>query len=146
MKKIIKTISKNLFLVFLLIGCSMINLWNNQTDEVVMSIKNSSLTNQGAVVVIKGSTNLKEQLIFSSDFKISKLVNAKYEPLEYKIENVAWVSIGYPIKKNTSIELEIKWEYLYGKLEPGSYKLEKEYFADGKVDVKKTVATEFEIK
>ena len=127
-------------------GCSMINSSNNQTDEVVMSIKNSSLTNQGAVVVIKGSANLKEQLIFSSDFKISKLVNVKYEPLEYKIANVAWKSIGYPIKKNTSIELEIKWEYLYGKLEPGSYKLEKEYFVDGKVDVKKTVATEFEIK
>ena len=130
----------------LLIGCSASNPSNSQQEDVVLSIKNNTLSNQGVVVVIGKTNNLEKQLMFSSDFKISKLVNAKYEPLEYKIPNAGWDDIGYPIKKNSSMEFEIKWEYLYGKLEPGKYKLEKEYFVDDKVDVKKTVATEFEIK
>lgn len=73
-------------------------------------------------------------------------MNKNYVPLDYIITNVGWDDIGYPIKRDTSIEIEIQWEYLYGKLEPGSYKLEKEYFVEDQVDIKKTIATEFEIR
>lgn len=142
----IKKISKSLILLVLVIGCSVVNSSNSKEDEVVMSIKNNTLSNQGVVVVITGTDKLESSLMFSSDFKISKLTNKNYVPLDYIIANVGWDDIGYPIKRDTSIEIEIQWEYLYGKLEPGSYKLEKEYFVEDQVDIKKTVATEFEIR
>jgi len=42
-------------------------------------------------------------------------------------EDVAWIQLAYVVRKNHPYEMELKWEWLYGKLSPGRYLVVKEF-------------------
>ena len=152
MKKTILTIILCGFMTLGLTGCKTIkNQFDigNKSDikisqsDVVMSIKDGTLTSKGAVLILTNNSDL----------------NYKYgEPYEMEIkENGEWYKINvklnfnlpaYVLKANEAEEIEIKWENDYGKLAPGNYRILKEIIQekdDGTFDTF-YVSVEFTIK
>ena len=94
-------------------------------DGVSMSIKDGTLTNVGATVVITDTSNREN--IYGDEYRIDKKEDGKWEMLPIIFEgNYAWNDIGYSAGEDNKLELDINWEWLYGKLESGEYRIVKD--------------------
>ena len=115
----------------------------NNAKGVSMTIKEGTLTNTGATIIIKDISNKNNT--FGEEYRIDKYVNNEWQELDVVVKgNYGWNDIGYHVDKNNKLELTINWEWLYGKLEKGKYRLVK-YSLDIK-NKKHTFSVEFEIK
>lgn len=112
----------------------------NELDElegVSMVIKEGTLTRRGATIII--TDNSGKDYTYGDEYRIDKYDDGKWEELEVIVEgNYAWNSIGYYVDKNNKLELDVKWEWLYGRLDDGYYRIvkrvkEKEFSVEFKI-------------
>ena len=86
-------------------------------ENVTMIIKEGTLTKKSATVII---TDLSEHIItFGNSFRIEKRLNDKWEPLKTKVKEYVNTMEGYQADENNKLEMDIKWEWLYGELDKG---------------------------
>lgn len=96
----------------------------NEIKGVSMYIKEGTLTNTGATIIIKDMTSKNN--IYGDEYRIDKLVDDTWQELDVVVKgNYGWNSIGYHVNENNILELEINWEWLYGKLNKGTYRIVK---------------------
>lgn len=113
-----------------------------------MAIKEGTLTNGGATVILKNESN--ETVVFTSFFHLERKEGGKWQGLPYTIDEsiVAWEEIAYPLggEYENELELAIEWEWLYETLDEGEYRLTKNYFLHDDYEKEFTVSVEFELE
>ena len=115
-------------IVLILICLIIVGCQNNNENEITMKIKKGTLSNTNATIIITDNSN--ENHVYGLPYKIEKKENGTWKELKKVTkENNSWNDIGYNVGSNKKLELEINWEWLYGKLEKGTYKLTKETFS-----------------
>lgn len=94
-------------------------------DGITMTIKEGTLTNTSATIIITDTTNNKNT--YGSYYRIDKFENNQWQELEIIHKgNHAWTSIGYLVDKDNELEMDINWLVLYGELDKGTYRIVKE--------------------
>ena len=64
-------------------------------------------------------------MIYDVSYKIDKKENNIWKELNTITDNYGWNDIGYNVGKDKKLELNINWEWLYGKLNTGKYRIVK---------------------
>lgn len=99
----------------------------NELDEVEgvsMVIKDGTLTRRGATIIITDTSGA--DYTYGEEYRIDKYKDGEWVELEVIVEgNYAWNSIGYYVDENNILELDVKWEWLYGRLDDGYYRIVK---------------------
>lgn len=127
MKKYIK----NILLVGIILGlifCSLIKS-NYRTisdiktteNDVSLSIKENTLTNTGATLILKNNSNTEIQ--YGNSYEIEIKHNKKW----YKLDGEMYFTLPlFFLEPNKTVELEVNWEDGYKKLKKGTYRIIKE--------------------
>lgn len=138
-----------LVVILLIIGL-LVKTKNNSKDNILdfkepsnitMSIKDNSLTESQATVIITDNTG--NDNTYSISFRLDKKVNNKWEKLKVINSDYGFNEIGYKVDENNKLELVQNWEHIYGKLDKGDYRLVKSILNSNK---KVYFSTEFTIK
>ena len=110
-------------------------------ENITMKIKEGSLTNTGATVIITDLSGDENLDLISKEFKIDYKKNDKWYRLESKIKNEVTVMTTDNAMENgdNTYTQEINWERYYGKLDKGHYRIVKE------VKTNLYIAAEFDI-
>lgn len=113
----------------------------NLAENITMKIKEGSLTNTGATVIITDLSGNENLDLISKEFKIDYKKNEKWYRLESKIKHEVTVMTGENVvdNKDNTYTQEINWERYYGKLDKGHYRIVKE------VKTNLYIAVEFDI-
>lgn len=100
----------------------------NLAENIAMKIKDGSLTNTGATVIITNLSSDENVNLINSEFKIDYKKNEKWYRLESKIKHEVTVMTGENVvdNKDNTYTQEINWERYYGKLDKGHYRIVKE--------------------
>ena len=116
----------------------------NEIAGVTMRVKEGTLTNKGATIIITDYSGKSHT--YGEEYRIDKLEDGTWKPVDVIIkENYFWNSIGYKIDRNNKLVLEIDWEWLYGSLSSGTYRIVKDAIEDSTLE-KKYFSVEFEIE
>ena len=116
----------------------------NEIAGVTMRVKEGTLTNKGATIIITDYSGKSHT--YGEEYRIDKLEDGTWKPVDVIIkENYFWNSIGYKIDRNNKLVLEIDWEWLYGSLSNGTYRIVKDAIEDSTLE-KKYFSVEFEIE
>lgn len=127
MKKYIK----NILLAGIILGlifCSLIKS-NYRTisdiktteNDVSLSIKENTLTNTGATLILKNNSNTEIQ--YGNSYEIEIKHNKKW----YKLDGEMYFTLPlFFLEPNKTVELEVNWEDGYKKLKKGTYRIIKE--------------------
>lgn len=104
----------------------------NLAENITMKIKEGSLTNTGATVIIANLSGDENVNLINSEFKIDYMKNDKWYRLESKIKHEITVMTGGNVvdNKDNTYTQEINWEKYYGKLDKGHYRIVKEVKTD----------------
>lgn len=96
-------------------------------DEWGISLKADNVTPTGLTLEIEqfGATHTR-QLQTGAWFKLETTVNDEWQEVETIISDYGFDDLAYLIKTNDITELEVNWQWLYGKLSPGFYRMSKE--------------------
>ena len=138
-----------LVVILLIIGL-LVKTKNNSKDNILdfkepsnitMSIKDNSLTESQATVIITDNTG--NDNTYSISFRLDKKVNNKWEKLKIINSDYGFNEIRYKVDENNKLELVQNWEHIYGKLDKGDYRLVKSILNSNK---KVYFSTEFTIK
>ena len=121
MKKVILAL---VIMTLFLAGCS-----NN--SKVVMTIKEGTLTNTGATIVIKD--NKQEENTYGDWYRIDVYEDGEWKEAPTVIDDYNFNMIGYLTDETKEIELKTNWEDLYGKLKPGKYRIVKKLLDDSEI-------------
>lgn len=112
----------------------------NKIENVLMTIKEGTLTNTGATVVITDTNTNKHT--FNSEYRIDKKVNDGWVEAKRIDNNFAFKDLAWVAGDDNTITNNLNWEKLYGELEKGQYRIVKK--VDGKMFC--AIQVEFEIK
>lgn len=88
--------------------------------EFSLSIKKDTLSQTGAVLVLKNNGKIDAQ--YGSSYEIEKKQNGEWHKIEAQLY---FNMIAYSLKSNEVKEINLNWEKDYGKLSPGEYRLIK---------------------
>ncbi len=104
----------------------------NLAENITMKIKEGSLTNTGATVIITDLSGDESVDLINRKFKIDYKKNEKWYRLESKIKHEVTVMTGENVvdNKDNTYTQEINWERYYGKLDKGHYRIVKEVKTD----------------
>ena len=104
----------------------------NLAENITMEIKDGSLTNTSATVIITDLSGDENVNLINSEFKIDYKKNEKWYRLESKIKHEVTVMTGENVvdNKDNTYTQEINWERYYGKLDKGHYRIVKEVKTD----------------
>ncbi len=69
-------------------------------------------------------------MTFGEMYHIEKLVDGKFEKLEWKNEPV-FIEIAYIISTDKPVEKTYKWEPFLGELDEGTYRIVTDFYRDG---------------
>lgn len=108
----------------------------SKINGLSLNIKKETLTNTSAIIVIENSSDKKYE--YGEEFVIEKKVSGKWKRIKTLKKDIWWNAVSYQINENDKIEIECKWESIYGNLKSGKYRLVK-------IISNKRVAVEFEI-
>ncbi|MCM1053388.1 MAG: hypothetical protein NC483_05395 [Ruminococcus sp.] len=112
--------------------------------DTTMEIKNETLTNSSATIIIKDFSG--KDYIYDNSFSICKIIDNYCIYLKSKFAGGVIDLIAYMVYENNPIELEINWEETYGKLKPGEYKLIKSTSLRDSYKEKMIFSTDFTIE
>lgn len=115
----------------------------NDLDGVTMNIKEDTLTNEGATIIIKDVSSKNN--IYGVSYRIDEFIDSSWEALKPIIDNYAWTTQGYYVNENNILEMNINWKWLYGKLKPGKYRIVKNTSEPGE-GTEHYITVDFEIK
>lgn len=111
-----------------------------EIDGISMSIKEGTLTNKGATIIIK-DTNGKGKYVYGTSFRVDKYVNGKWVEPQTTDNNCAFTSMAYYVDDNGYLEFNQNWNCMYSSLEKGTYRLVKYTFLESDTPI-----TEEELK
>lgn len=129
--------------IFLLLLCLLISLTAceeegkkskipdiNSNKDIILEIVDGTLSASG--VVVKMTNHSDENLIYGEDFILQKSKNEEWYMIPYKDDkNYGFPDIGYTLEANRIEEMNITWDYAYGKLPRGNYRLIKFFSVEG---------------
>ena len=100
----------------------------NLAENITMEIKEGSLTNTSATLIITDLSRDESVDLTNKEFKIDYKKNNKWYRLESKIKNEVTVRTSDNAMENgdNTYTQEINWEKYYGKLGKGHYRIVKE--------------------
>lgn len=127
-------------IVIVVIAITAISIWlsqsnkqkTNQVDGVSIKIKEGTLTNTGATIIITDTTD--KNYSYGEPFRIDKKENGKWKEAPKVIDDAFFNEPAYYPDENNEIVREINWEWIYGKLKPGTYRFVTDA-SDGKISV-----------
>lgn len=111
----------------------------NDLDNVEMSIKEGSLSNNGLTLIIKDTS--KRNNIYGNDYYIEEFTNNRWNKVKTK-NDLIFTSIGYRI--NGTKEFKINFEYNYGTLKKGHYRIIKSTGKSGEA-IRHYLTAEFDV-
>lgn len=117
----------------------------NVTDvEVIMQLKENTLSSTGLTMILKNQSNVDLQ--YGNPYSIEKYQNGYWKTVEL-INDISFTLPAYGLNKNESKELSIDWERGYGKLPNGKYRIVKDFdYEENEKIVSFIKFLEFEIK
>ena len=120
---------------------------NTQEADVTLSLKEGTLTQEGATFIIKNNSEYNYN--YGSAYEIEVKKEGQWKSIELK-EPLTWTEIAFILKAKESNEINIDFNYGYGELSKGEYRLVKTVNKE-QIDPRGTVQTkiiyaEFEIK
>lgn len=90
-------------------------------NNVSLSIKENTLTNTGATLILKNNSNTEIQ--YGNSYEIEIKHNKKW----YKLDGEMYFTLPlFFLEPNKTVELEVNWEDGYKKLKKGTYRIIKE--------------------
>ncbi len=115
-------------ILIVVIGIIAIGVWLGQSNKqkmnqvagVSIKIKEGTLTNTGATIIITDTTD--KNYSYGEPYRIDKKENGKWKEVPRVIEDAFFNDLAYYSDKNNEIVREINWEWIYGKLKPGTYR------------------------
>ena len=121
-------------IIFCLTACGKNNIDKKSkhsisNDVVSLEVKENTLTDIGATFIIKNKSAV-DTYMYGYPYFIEKKENGEWYVLE-TINELAFNLPAFGLKPSESKELEINWEYGYGKLKSGTYRLVKDVFRSG---------------
>ncbi len=129
MKKVIFVIFLSIVFVIGLTGCGKTKNEFNIGDksdiiisesDVTMSIKDGTLTNTGATIILTNNSNRDFQ--YGNPYEIEIKKDGEWHKINVKL-NFTLPSFG--LKAKETKELKLNWENGYGKLASGNYRIVK---------------------
>lgn len=78
------------------------------------------------VVFTQSGGNPTGELDTGSYFELEQYKNGEWTAVEKLRDDIEWPAIGIPIDKNSSREVNEKWQELYGELPAGKYRIGKD--------------------
>lgn len=100
---------------------------------ITMTIKEGTLTNNFATVIIKDLSG--KENIYGNDFELYKNTDNEWIAVPLLVENTFWELRGYHVNENNLLEMEQYWGGYWGNLPPGCYKLVKGASLSGEMQV-----------
>lgn len=115
-------------ILIVVIGITAISIWliqsnkqrMNQVAGVSIKIKEGTLTNTGATIIITDTTD--KNYSYGEPYRIDKKENGKWKEAPKVIDDAFFNMPAYQPDENNEIVREINWEWIYGKLKPGTYR------------------------
>lgn len=123
--------------------------WNlsDEFADVNIKVKSDSLTNVGATFILTNKSNT-ETYVYGNPYYLEIKENGNWHKLE-TVNELLFTLPAYILKPNESKEIDINWEYGYGKLKEGAYRLVKDVSRSGDEPIDeskiKYIYAEFEI-
>lgn len=125
---------KKIFVIILvcfiiLIILALLNYSNKQLaelktiEDITMTIKENSLTDSSAVIVI--TNNTETDYFTDKKFRIDRNIEGKWYEMSMK-EDMVTTMESLNIISGDSLELDLYWERYYGNLGPGKYRIVKD--------------------
>ena len=154
MKKRILTIFLCAIFIFTISGCTRDekiseNFEPTEIDGISMAIKENSLTNEEATVIIK-DTNGKGTYVNGNSFRIDKKENDNWVTPKETGKNCGFDLIAYYVNDEGILEMKQNWECMHGSLDKGTYRLVKDIFLESDTPSteinKKYISVEFTIE
>ena len=96
-----------------------------ECEELALSMTVHNVTPSGCTVVFHQHEKKKGEMNYGDPYSIEKLDGDEWVQLPYIIDNAAFHLVAYPIPYEGEAEMDVDWEWLYGKLEPGTYRIVK---------------------
>lgn len=111
---------------------------------ITFSVKEGTLTPSGATFLLKN--NFSEDYWYGEHYTLERAQGESWVQLVPK-EGAAWHDIAYLLSAGAENEMEIAWEWAYGKLPVGTYRIQTQvYPGEGEVTGREiTAMVEFEI-
>lgn len=123
--------------ILILTGCSKKisqNIEPTEIDGISMSIKEGSLTNKEATVIIK-DTNGSGTYVYGTSFRIDKKENDNWVSPKTTGNNCGFTQVAYHVNDEGILEFTQNWECMYDKLEKGTYRLVKNTFLNSDIPI-----------
>ena len=95
-------------------------------DAVTMVIKEGTLTNTGATVIITDLSD--DENSYGAYFWIERKIDGKWKKVKYLHSDLGSTMPSFSVNEDHTLELHCNWDYEYGALENGEYRLIKDYF------------------
>ena len=130
MKKVILTILLSLVLFMGLVGCEIKNEFDigsesnieiSTTNDVTLSIKEGTLTNQSATIVLTNNTSDKD-FQYGNPYEIEIKKDGEWHKINVELN---FTLPGFTLKPGESKEINLNWKHDYGKLASGTYRIIK---------------------
>ncbi|MBR3523968.1 MAG: hypothetical protein IKN87_04755 [Bacilli bacterium] len=123
--------------------------WNlsDEFADVNIRVKNDTLTNVGATFILTNKSTT-ETYVYGNPYYLEIKENGNWHKLE-TINQLYFTLPAYNLTPGQSKEIDINWEYCYGKLKSGIYRLVKDVSRSGDEPIDeskiKYIYAEFEI-
>lgn len=134
MKKSLKILIIIILLILLTGGIWLIFNKDYNEEHIVegvsMEIKNGTLTNSGAVIILRNDSDI--DVFYGNPYSIQVKKDGKWQDIE---SDLAFTLPAFSLKSKSSEEIRINWEYGYGKLEKGEYRITKGFHYEKEKEV-----------
>ena len=104
---------------------------DRKAENVKLEIKEGTLTNTGATVII---TDKNENPYGWGVPYFIEINEGGLWTEAQDLYRISWVEIAYELDENGQYEQEINWEKFYGELKPGNYRLVKNVYDNGYIN------------
>ena len=98
----------------------------SEDDTIAVSMSVSNVTPSGLTVHFRQYDKRDtEELTYGEGYQLEKFNGNDWDEVPQIIDNGAFNDIGYILPSEGEAEIEINWEWLYGRLSPGRYRITK---------------------
>ena len=95
-----------------------------EISDVVMTIKEGTLTNTGVTIILKNNTD--DEYVYGPDYYVEKYDDGSWKQASTLTgDPLSWNAIAYSLKANDSVELTLNFKLSYGELSEGKYRVIK---------------------